>query len=122
MVNKTRNNGTLTEAAFWAMFKNALRKLSMYWKPGEEHLKSVRRLNRNLDKPRQQYEYPCNMCKQWFSREEVDKDHIDPCGGISSFKDISRVAEKMFIEVDGGWQCLCKPCHSIRSKAQRKVR
>lgn len=113
---KTRNAGTLTEAAFWNMFKNALRKLSMFWKSGEEYLKSIRRKGEKV------FEYPCNVCGNWFPRKEVEKDHIIPCGGIKSFEDIGKVAERMFIEKDGGWQCLCKPCHKIRTLEQNNAK
>lgn len=113
---KTRNAGTMTEAAFWNMFKNALRKLSMYWKPNEGYLKTIRK---PVTGKRHKFEYPCADCGNWFKREEVERDHIVPCGHINSFESIGEVARRMFIEIDGGWQCLCKNCHKIKSLAGR---
>lgn len=123
-VIRTRNAGTLTEAAFWNMFKNALRKLSMFWKPGEEYLKGIRELKSKLNKEsmsldllqsKSTYGYPCKHCLLWFTRKGVEKDHIVNCGHISSFVSLGEVAKRMFIETDEGWQCLCKTCHNKKT-------
>lgn len=121
---KTRNCGTMTDAAFFGRIKNYFRQFSMYWLPSEAYLKTIRKKRSELVQSpldaRDIYLYPCNMCKGWFPRKEVEKDHIEPCGTIRSFEDIGIVAKKMFIEIDEGWQCLCKTCHKARTLAQRK--
>jgi hypothetical protein len=36
MAEKTRNNGTLTESAFWSFIRSTLRAKTIYWKPVKE--------------------------------------------------------------------------------------
>jgi len=127
---KTRNYGTMTEKAFWGGLKSLLRNYSMKnWKPGEAYLKTVRRTVKEIDlnhmslalfKGKHQYGYPCADCKAWFTREEVVKDHYIPCGGFYSFKEMGEVAERMFIEIDDGWQCMCKPCHDLKTNEEKR--
>ena len=42
-VPRTRNAGTMTEAAFWSMIRSALRQKSRWWKPIAECKKLARR-------------------------------------------------------------------------------
>ncbi len=120
-VSKTRNGGTMTDAAFFNMLLKKLRDLSMWWKPGELYLRSVRRKNTS-GVGKHQYEYPCESCGQWFRREEVEKDHKIPVGKVRTFKELGEATERMFIEIDGGWQCLCIPCHVYKSNIEKGQR
>ena len=54
-VERTRNNGTWTEAEFNARIVAALRKVSMFWKPKNECIKKARV---GVGK------YRCEQCKQ----------------------------------------------------------
>ena len=135
MVKKTRNSGTMTESQFFNWIKYKIREMSMYWKPGNEYLKSVRQPRSSVPedalspyfstekglKDRSRFLYKCEHCNLWFRRKDVEKDHIVPTGHVHSFEDIGRVFERMFIEVDGGWQCLCTSCHVVKSKSERGV-
>lgn len=115
---KTRNFGTMTDAQFFGRLKNLLRAWSIQWKPGEEYLKKKRRLHKGQG--RQTYEYQCERCLKWFSRKEVEKDHIVDVGVPTSFKEFGEMVERLFIEIDGGWQCLCIPCHDKKSGVSRR--
>lgn len=114
----TRNDETMTESQFFNMFRQAFRKLTMQWKGGTAYLKEVRRENQS-DNKRLKFEYPCERCKKWFKRDEIELDHIKPCGGISSFEDLGIWASRAFIEKDGGWQSLCVSCHQIKTNEDR---
>lgn len=114
-----RNCETQTEAQFWAMFRNALRKLTMYWKPGNAYLKDIRRPNQGENK-KLRFEYPCEQCQHWFRREDVELDHKVECGEINSWQTLAQWGERAFIEKDQGWQCLCSTCHRIKTNSTRK--
>lgn len=133
-VPKTRNHKTMTEAAFWGTVRSNIRKLSMYWKPGEAYLRSVRKLKIEVDpdlfrgkvaitigdqKDRSTYVYQCEHCFYWFRRDDVDKDHIIPCGKLNCEEDLPGFYKRTFIEIDQGWQCLCKECHTIKSNQEK---
>lgn len=102
-----RNDGWMTESEYLGMIKSALRRLTMYWNPPNELLKSVRRSCVN---GRQKWEYPCNKCKAWFALKDVEADHIIEVGKFLSEEDIVGWIKRLFVEREG-WQVLCKLCH-----------
>ena len=63
---KTRNAGTMSEAAFWGFIRSALRKKSMYWKPIYDCKRNAKREYVGSNK-RQKFEYQCNKCKNCIS-------------------------------------------------------
>ncbi len=110
---KTRNNGSMTEAAFFGWLRSLLRNRYMRgWKPHNEVAKDNRRAI--TYKSRSKWEYQCANCGNWFLRKEIDIDHINPCGTLKSFEDLSEFAKKLFVEKDG-LQVLCKPCHKSKT-------
>jgi hypothetical protein len=119
-VARTRNGGRWTEAAFWGMFNRDIDKRLMYWKCGDDYLNSLRRLKTEASGPgKHQYEYPCEHCKKWFRREGVERDHKISVGKVTCIEDFKTVIEGKFIEIDGGWQCLCIDCHLIKSNTEK---
>lgn len=113
---KSRNMGTMTEAAFWSMLRSHLRRLSLRWKPRAECLKRARRTYKGPNK-RQKWEYQCCICKAWYSGKEVEADHIVSCGSLKSFEDLAVFTERLLVEVDG-WQCICKTCHNVKTHSR----
>jgi len=110
---KTRNNGSMTEAAFFGWLRSLLRNRYMRgWKPHNEVAKDNRRAI--TYKSRSKWEYQCADCGNWFLRKEIDIDHINPCGTLKSFEDLSEFAKRLFVEKDG-LQVLCKPCHKHKT-------
>ena len=111
--SKTRNNASMTEAAFFGWLRSLLRNRYMRgWKPINEVAKDNRRPI--TYKSRSKWEYQCAYCKNWFLRKEIDIDHIKPCGTLKSFDDLSHFAKKLFVEKQG-LQVLCKPCHKNKT-------
>ena len=98
-VPKTRNNGTMTEAAFFGWIRSLLRNRYMRgWKPHNEAAKDNRRPI--TYKSRSRWEYQCADCGDWFLRKEIDIDHIIPCGTLKSFDDLAVFCNRLFVEKD----------------------
>lgn len=58
----------------------------------------------------------CNSCKEGFGRKEVNVDHIVP---VDSFDSWDNIIARVYPGVEG-LQVLCKPCHLIKTKIDRK--
>ena len=112
---KTRNNGTWTEARFNSFIKGALRAATRRWGPIHQTRKNAW-VRRGV--------YICAGYKRrWHHvrwRDGVFVDHIDPVIGPEGFTTWDSVVERMFIEVEG-LQVLCKTCHDLKSKDERKA-
>lgn len=111
---KVRNAGTMTESAFWAFIRSALRHKSMYWKPITQCKLNAKRPYKGPIK-RQKFEYQCNMCKGWFAEKHINVDHICPAGSLKSAQDLPGFIERLFCEVDN-LQVLCTQCHDVKTK------
>lgn len=117
-VPKTRNNGTMTEAAFWAFIRSALRNKSRYWKPITQTKMNARRAYSGPNK-RQKFEYQCNHCKKWFAEKDINVDHIIPAGTLTCANDLPGFVERLFCEVKN-LQVLCTECHNVKTQKERK--
>lgn len=115
-IQKTRNHGTMSDAAFFGWIRSGLRRLSIRWKPRNEYLKSNRREKKNGG--RSKWEYQCELCTQWFIRAHVECDHRVSCGSLKTFEDLAGFCRRLFVEVDG-WRILCKECHLVRTKLDK---
>jgi len=115
---KCRNGGRWTDAKYKATIKNALRKLSMYWRTGDDYLATIRRVKTEASGlGRHKFEYPCELCQKWFRRESIELDHKVPVG---SADDWQGVIDRMFCEIDG-WNSLCVVCH-VNKTNQEKIK
>jgi 5-methylcytosine-specific restriction endonuclease McrA len=117
-VAKTRNNGTMSESAFWSFIRSALRQKSRWWKPVSECKQKVKRAYKGTNK-RQKFEYQCNHCKNWYAEKNINVDHIIPAGTLTCANDLPGFVERLFCEVDN-MQCLCTECHNIKTQNERK--
>ena len=117
-VPRTRNNNTLTEAAFWGFIRSTLRNASRWWKPIAQCKADSKRAYKGT-KELQKWEYQCNHCKDWFMEKEIQVDHIIECGTLTCSEDVPEFIERLFCEKEG-FQILCKPCHQIKTNLARK--
>lgn len=101
-VPRTRNNGTWTEAQFFAYVRSSLRNAFRYWKPIQACRKRVRKKIGV-----KQYVYQCESCKEYFDKIEVD--HNPPVGSLKSYEDLAGFLERLTAE--DGYRALCKQCH-----------
>lgn len=116
---KTRCSGTMTESAYLAWIRSALRSKSLRWPPRSEALVAARRPYKGENK-RQQWEYICTICKNAFNAKQVVVDHYPKAAGsILSVEDIGPFAENLFCEVDN-LRCLCVECHDIHTLAEKQ--
>ena len=124
MKEKTRNNGTWTEAKFKSFITSLLRSGTMRWQPKNECIKKAR-VRRGW--------YKCEGCgkevpatlppKPGNKRriKNIVADHIapivDPKVGFVSWDEwISRA----FIEKEG-YQALCHECHTEKSNKEKAI-
>lgn len=119
-VARTRNAGTMTEAAFWSMIRSALRQKSRWWKPIAQCKQLAKRAYKGKNK-RQRWEYQCNKCKGWFKSDEVNVDHVEPAGSLNNAQDLPAFVETLFCEVDN-LQVLCKSCHDVKTKLEKQLK
>ena len=117
-VTRTRNNGTLTESAFWGAIRAVLRQASRWWKPLAECKKRAKRSYVGPNK-RRKIAYECNHCKKLFLSEEITVDHIIQAGTLKCAEDLPGFVTRLFCEVDG-LQCLCNDCHNVKTKEEKK--
>ena len=120
-VPRTRAGGEWTEAEFWSFLRSGLREKSRRWPPlVRQVFDAVRRKNQSENR-RLKWEYQCRRCEVWFPRNQVEADHIVPCGSLRSFADLQGFAERLFVEVDG-LQVLCGDCHAWKTCEKRRER
>jgi len=113
-VPKTRACGQWTEAAFWGFMRSNLRRAYMKWPPGRQLFIQNRRAYTGLCK-RTKWEHQCVGCKLWYTRKQVQADHIVPCGRLKSWDDLPVFTRRLFCEMDG-LQILCsEKCHKTKT-------
>ena len=115
---KTRNAGTMSEAAFWGFIRSALRQKSRWWKPVTQCKLNAKRPYKGSNK-RQKFEYQCNKCKKWFPDKQINVDHVLPAGELNKAGDLPGFVERLFCEVEG-LQCLCQNCHNEKTKQEKE--
>jgi 5-methylcytosine-specific restriction endonuclease McrA len=120
LIPKTRNAGTMSEAAFWSFIRSALRQKSRWWKPIAVCKMNARRLYKGTNK-RQKYEYQCNKCKKWYAEKEINVDHIVPAGSLNCADDLPQFVERLFCEKDN-LQVLCTGCHDKKTLKEKQLK
>lgn len=116
------NNGKWTEARFASFIKSALRAASQRWPPKFSALADAKRgkkLNQSSGRIAEHYE--CAACKGEFPATNIQVDHIhpviDPTRGFDTWDEVIR---RMFCEKEG-FQIVCKPCHTIKTNAEKRT-
>ena len=109
-VERTRNDGTWTEAKYWGHIRSALRNAFRYWKPLQNAIKAAKVGT----------QYRCAHCKNLCPRKEMQSDHVVPCGSLRSLDDVAGFIERLTQEGAEAYQALCKSCHQIKTNEERK--
>ena len=66
--------------------------------------------------------YRCNACKADFSISDVVVDHINPViDPAKGFEDWNTYIDRLFCPANN-LQCLCRPCHTVKTTAEVKAR
>lgn len=115
----TRCGGTMTESAYLAWIRSALRSKSLRWPPRAEALKLARRAYKGPNK-QQKWEFRCAICGEWFKMKEVVVDHHPvAAGSILTVEDIGPFANNLYCEV-GNLRVLCSEDHDIHTLAEKQ--
>jgi len=109
-VPRTRAGGEWTEAAFWSFLRSGLRQMSRRWPPLVRHVWLASRRPSQSANKRLKWEFQCASCGQWFKRDDMQADHIIPCGSLKSWADMAGFAERLFCEADK-LRIYCERCH-----------
>ena len=117
-VERTRNNGTMTESMFWSFIRSALRQKSRWWKPITQCKLEARRPYKGPNK-RQKFEYECNNCHRWFPEKSINVDHIVGAGSLNCGADLPGFVDRLFCEQDN-LQVLCEKCHDAKTKLEKQ--
>jgi 5-methylcytosine-specific restriction endonuclease McrA len=115
----SRNGGTMTESQYFSKIRSILRSGFRYWKPMQLTLEAASRASQSLNK-RIKKEYQCAKCKKWYKRADVEIDHKEECGSLSSYEDIVPFIQRLTKENIDAYQILCKPCHKLKTEAFRQ--
>ena len=118
LVPRTRAGNTCTEARYWQFIRSALRQAYSRYPVKFQVKKDA---ERTVEGCRHKYEYQCAECSGWFTNKEIQVDHIEPAGKLSSYADIAGFAKRLFCEAEG-MQVLCLECHQSKTNAERKAR
>jgi len=115
------NNGQWTQSRFNSFIKSALRSASGRWPPKYKAIQEAFTESKtNAKTGRTAKHYRCNVCRNDYPVKDIQVDHlepvIDPAKGFTSWDEVIR---RMFCESDG-FQILCKPCHTIKTNAEKQ--
>jgi len=112
---KIRNNGTMTESAFFGWIRSKLRQMSMRgWKPVSQIRLEARVPYKGVNK-RRKYSYICTKCKKEVDGKNCAVHHTIPAGSLKSFNDLPEFCEKLFCEKQF-LILLCNKCHDLEHK------
>lgn len=112
-VPRTRAGGEWTEAAFFQFLRSGLRQMSRRWPPLVRHVWLASRRPSLSTNRRLKWEFRCASCGLWYKRDDMQADHIIPCGSLRSWDDLSVFAERLFCEA-AGLRIYCADCHQAR--------
>jgi hypothetical protein len=60
----------------------------------------------------------CYYCKQWWAASSLEVDHVDQAGACGSWEEAAEFMHKL-LDCNGNWVLACKPCHKVKSYAER---
>lgn len=119
---KTRNSGTWTEARWRSFIVSMLRKNTNRWGPRNNVKKSARWHKKITNaNGRLVYHSICAKCHKKVPETTSSVDHILPVvDPYTGFVDWNTYMERLFCEEEG-FQVLCNPCHTKKTKGERLV-
>jgi 5-methylcytosine-specific restriction endonuclease McrA len=108
-----------TESKYWSAIRTALRSGLRFYPPKVNVLNKAKRDYKGGN-PRQKYCYECASCGECFKADQVQVDHLSPCGSLLSYDDLPDFVETLYCGEDN-LQVLCKSCHKIKGSEERKT-
>jgi len=107
------------QSAFFTYLRGNLRKIwSLY--PAKLKWKASKLVNPPADYAgRAKKLGQCEYCLQMFAASHLEVDHKDMAGQCNSWETASEFLYKL-LDCNDNWKLTCKPCHKIKSNAERK--
>ncbi len=105
------------DAALRSSILSALRRIWMFHGENRQDCLGHGRRVSQSDNKRLKWEHKCVSCNQWFPQSEIKVDHIVACGGLPNWECLTEYARRLFF---GAVQKLCKSCHDIKTKEERR--
>lgn len=62
----------------------------------------------------------CVFCQEWFAGSKLEVDHIEETDGCYSFETAEKFLWRMAAEPTENMALVCKPCHKVKSYAERQ--
>ncbi len=115
---RTRNAGTITEAAYWGMLRSGLRRLFRFWKPSVAALHAAR--VPYSGKHGQKWAFLCADCQRLFKRQGVQIDHVEAVGTLLCLDDLPGFLARLTPEDPGAYKIRCIRCHQSKTNQERK--
>lgn len=117
----TRNGQYWTEAQYWNRVTTAFRKAFSYWRPAQQAMKLAECGTRTNPKTGKEKKiYRCAACGGADYREEMQIDHIEPCGSLRSAEDVVPYLARLTCEDTSKYQVLHKKCHQAKTNETRR--
>lgn len=60
----------------------------------------------------------CHYCSEMFSASALEVDHVDQAGSCNSWKTAGEFLYRL-LDCNDNWVLACKPCHKVKSYAER---
>ena len=118
-VERTRCGNTWTESRYFNFLRGVQRMGFKKYPVKYQCLEAARRPYDGTDR-RIKWLYTCAICKQEFLQKDIEVDHIEPAGSLTSIDHIAGFIKRLFCEIDN-LRVACKPCHKeITAEARSK--
>jgi hypothetical protein len=111
-----------TESSFWLWLRGVLRK---GWSRHPIKLEYIARNRKRIKNPNPRGRVPevwgmtCQQCGNDFVQNRIEIDHVGDEGRFTGREYIQSYVEHLFMVDFDRLESCCKPCHAIRSYAQR---
>lgn len=102
-----------------AMFRSCVRQVWMK-SPTKLYFLNSRKTPDYDPNTRRLWKYQCDCCHEWFKQGEVEVDHIKGEHPLKTSDDLQVFYESILDVSEEDLQLLCKPCHQIKTLAERK--
>jgi 5-methylcytosine-specific restriction endonuclease McrA len=108
-----------TPAAFWAWVRGGIR--GAVWKRYPPKLEWKK--NQMVPPPagytgRAKSMGKCHYCSQLFAASHLEVDHVKQAGSCNSWETANQFLQNL-LDTNGNWVLACKPCHKVKSFAER---
>lgn len=115
--SKLDSEGRLTDKAAATMLRSAIRQV---WMRAPNKLAFL--LERQIPdvdvNTRRRWKFKCEMCEGWFSKSDVEVDHIKGNHSLKSPHDFPSYYDNILNAKPEEMQLACKPCHENKTYAE----